>query len=142
MANLKTAFVKGLQNTQAAVRTAAYDAMGRGDAEALAIANEMYDRTVEQLLEALGSDAHCAEVDCDLYGFYSDAYKDRNGFRPTGHVTRKDVQSWMEFYRDQPFDDDDDPCVGAEDFTLAMDLINEPLPYEQYDDAFYFKGKR
>jgi hypothetical protein len=135
--------VQKLQDEQSAFRSAAYDALSRGDDAARDEANRMYDATVEALTALLGSDAHCADVDCDLYGFYSDAYKDRNGFRPRGHVTRADVLLWMEVHRNLPFDDDDDPCVGAEDFSLQGMVFPEPLPYEQYDDdAFYFKGKR
>jgi subtilisin family serine protease len=138
----KSDAVRKLQEAQVAARTRAYTALASDDDEARNQANIDYDETVEALLGLLGPDAHCADVDCDLYGFYSDAYKDRNGFRPSGHVTRADVQSWMEFHRDLPFDDDDDPCVGAEDFSLQGMVYDEPLPYERYDDAFYFKGKR
>jgi len=127
--------VQKLQDEQSAFRSAAYDALSRGDDAARDEANRMYDATVAALEVLLGAAAHCADVDCDLYGFYSDAYKDRNGFRPRGHVTRSEVKEWMEFHRDLPFDDDDDPSIGAEDFTLVARVFSdpEPLPYEEYD---------
>jgi hypothetical protein len=86
-------------------------------------------------------------VDIDLFGFYSDMYKDRYGFRPRGHVTRKQVQDWIDSMKDVPWNEDDyfedDYCVGSEDFTCVNELVSDdPLPYDQYDDAFYLKGKR
>ena len=132
--------VQKLQDEQSAFRSAAYDALSRGDDTARLQANIDYDLTVAKLVAILGHGAHCADVDCDLYGFYSDAYKDRNGFRPRGQVTRKEVLEWMDFYKDVPFDDDDDPSIGAEDFTLVARVFSdpEPLPYEEFE---YLEGR-
>lgn len=131
----KSPQVLALQVVQSASRERAYAAMAAGDQLALEHANAQYDATVLDLVAELGPDAHCAEVDCDLFGFYSDCYKDRNGFRPRGHVTRKQVQEWMERDSSQPYDDEDDPSIGAEDFTLVARVFPDPLPlpYEQYD---------
>lgn len=54
-----------------------------------------YNETVKTLIQLLGENAHCNEVDCDLWGYFSDYYKDVNGFRPRHYMTRKDVETWI-----------------------------------------------
>lgn len=52
-----------------------------------------YEATVAALETLLGVEAHCSQVDMDLWSLYSDMYKDTNGFRPRGmYVTRAEAQ--------------------------------------------------
>lgn len=134
--------VRLMQEEQGVVRSAIYDAMARGDESARDEACKRYEAIVAELEDHLGPNAHCADVDCDLYGFYSDCYKDRNGFRPRGFVTRKEVLEWLDADRTVSFDDDDDPCVGMEDFTLVASVFPEPLPYEEFDNDRFYTKKR
>lgn len=63
---------------------------------ALATANAAYDATVAELEALLGPDAHCSEVDSELFSSYSDCFKSENDFRPRGHTTRAEVKAWFE----------------------------------------------
>ena len=59
-----------------------------------------YELLVEQLEQLLGPDAHCCQVDCDLWSSFSDWYKSESGFRPRGmHFTRADVKKRLEAAR-------------------------------------------
>lgn len=50
---------------------------------------QAYEASVSRLEDLLGVEAHCSQVDMDLWSLYSDMYKDTHGFRPRGmHVTR------------------------------------------------------
>jgi hypothetical protein len=79
-------------------------------------ANAKYDATVNALREMLGPDAHCAEVDCDLYGTYSDLYKDRCNFRPRGHITYEAVKAYVDNCKDSDIHDDE-----GDDFFNNLD---------------------
>ena len=57
--------------------------------------NEEYDAIVAKLLEVLGDDAHCCEVDPGLWDTFSDLYKDDVGSRPRGHFTRAQVLDYL-----------------------------------------------
>ncbi len=39
---------------------------------------------------------HCNEVDPELFGIFSDCFKDDNGFRPRFHVTLAEVKEYLE----------------------------------------------
>lgn len=78
-----------LQELQGEILAAVYSA----DPEDRAPLVAEYDQTVVELRRRLGANAHCAKVDCDLFGFYSDWYKDENGFRPRHHVTYDEVKA-------------------------------------------------
>lgn len=55
-----------------------------------------YDASVDALEALMGPDAHCSQVDCELWGEFSDFYKDEVGFRPRGmHFTRQSVLAWI-----------------------------------------------
>lgn len=58
-----------------------------------AIAN--YDATVTQFEKLLSSAAPCHIIDCDLWGAYSDFYKEVYGFRPRDARSRAEVQAWF-----------------------------------------------
>ena len=61
-----------------------------------------YEATVVALGSLLGPDAPCSQVDCDLWGEFSDFYKDVIGFRPRGMpFTRQTVLEWI-FRHSQP----------------------------------------
>lgn len=68
-------------------------------------ARAAYDASVSELTALLGEDAHCNNVDCDLFSLYSDLYKDDAGFRPRHHITRAQVQAWLD-RRAEPNDSD------------------------------------
>ena len=59
------------------------------------IAKAAYEETVSALVALLGEDAHCSEVDTDLFSAYSDFYKSDAGFRPRHHATRADVKNYF-----------------------------------------------
>jgi hypothetical protein len=54
-----------------------------------------YEETVTKLSALLGPDAHCAQVDNDLFSAFSDLWKDDYGSRPRHHVTVADVKEWL-----------------------------------------------
>lgn len=54
-----------------------------------------YDASVAALESLLGVDAHCNQVDADLWGLYSDCFKSENGFRPRHHVTRAAAKDYL-----------------------------------------------
>lgn len=62
---------------------------------ALATANQAYEATVAELEALLGPNAHCAEVDMELFSSYSDCYKSENDFRPRGYITRAGAKDWF-----------------------------------------------
>jgi len=59
-------------------------------------AREAYDESVKVLVEMLGPDAQCGQVDTELIQSYSDAYKGTYNFRPRGYITRPEVLEWFE----------------------------------------------
>ena len=63
--------------------------------EVLAALNAEYDALAEQLETSIGKGAPCWHTDQALWGEYSDFYKERNGFRPRGYVTRAEVKEWI-----------------------------------------------
>jgi len=88
--------VKDLQQQQSQLRDAFYRALAdqgyeaRMDGPAVIAAREAYDVSVAQLLALLGTEAHCAEVDCDTRSAFSDAFKSESGVRPRGmHCTHR-----------------------------------------------------
>lgn len=60
-----------------------------------------YRKTVDQLIELLGKDAHCNYVDSILYTEYMDLHKSREGFRNRGHLTREACGAYLQ--QDIPF---------------------------------------
>ena len=60
------------------------------------IAKAAYEETVAALVALLGEDAHCSQVDTDMFSAYSDFYKSDAGFRPRHHVTRADVKNYFD----------------------------------------------
>jgi hypothetical protein len=57
---------------------------------------EIYAKCTVELMTLLGKDAHCAQVDCQLWDEYSDFMKEKTGMRPHEHVTRALVALWMQ----------------------------------------------
>lgn len=103
--------VKALQLQQYEAADAMYDTLGRLNQENREVpgwtyrsayehadykaAFARYEATVKALQDILGEDAHCAQVDSDLWSTYSDIFKDRNGFRPRMHNTVAQVKEWL-----------------------------------------------
>lgn len=100
---------KALQHAQWVVLERYYDAHGDarkrfpamahediGKVPEVVAAREAYDATVTNLAALLGADAHCNFVDSELWSFFSDFYKDTNGFRPRYHLNRTEVKAWIE----------------------------------------------
>lgn len=88
--------VQHLQQTQLAASERITDLSSRGANEAQhdeALA--AYAKTVEQLVELLGPEAHCSRVDADLWSQYSDLFKSVEGLRPPHHVTREQAKAWL-----------------------------------------------
>lgn len=62
--------------------------------------SQAYNQLVEELEQLLGAEAHCCQVDCDLWSLFSDWHKSESGFRPRGmHFTRADVKRRLESAR-------------------------------------------
>ncbi len=60
-------------------------------------AKAAYEASVVELQALLGENAHCNEVDCDLWSSFSDCYKSEYNFRPRGqHWTRAQVLKWFD----------------------------------------------
>lgn len=57
---------------------------------------QAYDDTVNQLKALLGPQAHCNQVDCDLWSAFSDIHKSEHGYRPRGHYTAAEVREQFE----------------------------------------------
>lgn len=60
------------------------------------VAMEQYDATVVALVSMLGPDAHCSQVDSELWSTFSDVYKSHNSFRPRGYFTLTEVKDWLQ----------------------------------------------
>lgn len=94
-----TETAKQLQFQQICIRSAYYSALSAHshdanyDAPDVVDLRNLYDGYVVALREELGPDAHCAQVDSDLWSQFSDWMKDESGFRPRGHYTYQDVQN-------------------------------------------------
>lgn len=98
---------RALQLAQYAAHDAMYDAWNEAHAKAnfnYEAANQDaayrarvqdYEKTVADLEALLGPDAHCNEVDTDLWSSFSDCFKDEAGFRPRFHQTRLQVQQYF-----------------------------------------------
>ena len=101
--------VEAAKTAQVAARKLVWDAIGTYgyDHSEVVNANAEYDTTVTALRELLGPDAHCGEVDSDLYSAYSDLYKDRYNSRPRGHVTYEDVKAFVDDCKDSDLNHDD-----------------------------------
>lgn len=90
---------KAAQYRQLELLEAYYDAYNVDHdftAPAVVEARAAYDKSVEVLVEMLGPDAQCGQVDAELIQSYSDAYKDTYNFRPRGYITRQEVLEWFE----------------------------------------------
>lgn len=80
-------------------------------------AKAAYDASVVELQALLGENAHCNEVDTDLWSSFSDCYKSEHNFRPRGqHWTRAQVLKWfddlVERQKNAPAADVDDEAFG------------------------------
>lgn len=58
-------------------------------------AQGIYAETVKKLTELLGEDAHCSQVDSEMFNSFSDIFKDETNSRPRFHVTRQDAEAWL-----------------------------------------------
>lgn len=58
-----------------------------------------YEATVSALQALLGPQAHCCEVDSDLWSTYSDCYKSEHGIRPRFHRTPQQVREYLDVPR-------------------------------------------
>lgn len=58
-------------------------------------AKAAYEASVAELTALLGADAHCNEVDCDLWSSYSDCYKSEYNIRPHFHVTATQARAYL-----------------------------------------------
>jgi hypothetical protein len=58
-------------------------------------ANKIYNDTINQLVELLGGNAPCSQVDTDLWETFSDCYKEDAGIRPSPGYTRADVLAYF-----------------------------------------------
>jgi hypothetical protein len=63
--------------------------------EALTAWRETYATLVGIAKSVLGPEAHCNDVDPDLWSAYSDCYKDDAGFRPRGWTTAEEVERYF-----------------------------------------------
>lgn len=86
--------IEFLQMKQGELVPQIYTALGKGQTD-LDRLNGEYDATVQKLIEILGEDAHCSQVDCELWNQFSDLYKDDNGCRPRGEYTRDQVLDYL-----------------------------------------------
>jgi hypothetical protein len=93
-----TAEAREIQFRQWAKRDSMYELWGQNQepAPAAVAAKVEYDATVTELCELLGPNAHCAQVDSDLFSMFSDAHKDVYNFRPRHHVTLLEVRQWLD----------------------------------------------
>lgn len=89
---MELALLRAKQNE---LRPQIYKAISRNEEAARVRLVAEYDALCDQLEKILGTEAHCNEVDPDLFGFYSDLYKDDHGFRPLHHITRAEVKQWL-----------------------------------------------
>jgi len=74
-------------------------------------ARQAYDESVTKLIEMLGSDVHCCNVDTSQWEFFSNAFKDDVGCRPHGFWTHSQVQTWLDAFmkrQEQPAEDLED----------------------------------
>ena len=67
--------------------------------EALEAWRERYATLVGIAKSVLGPEAHCNDVDPDLWQAYSDCRKDLDGCRPRGWETSAEVEAWFERLR-------------------------------------------
>jgi hypothetical protein len=84
--------VVNAQAYQVVVRDKLYAAESQQEKE---MWTDEYNQSVKTLIQLLGNNVHCNNVDCDLWGYFSDYYKDVNGVRPHHYMTREDVESWI-----------------------------------------------
>lgn len=99
---------KAAQHRQMVLLDAYYDvanAFKFENAPAVAIARNAYKESVRVLEGILGPEAHCNFVDCELWQEYSDMHKYTVGFRPGGHLTRKQTLDWCLLNRNTDVDD-------------------------------------
>lgn len=55
------------------------------------------DANVEMLLNVFGENTHCNKIDFEMFGLFSDLYKDRVGFRPRNEGwTYRRVKDWLD----------------------------------------------
>lgn len=59
-------------------------------------ANQVYEDFVTKLEEMLGKDAHCRQIDGDLWESFADCYKEDVGIRPRFHQTRAEVLQYFD----------------------------------------------
>lgn len=99
---------RALQDRQIACRDLFYAAFNHGEAASMksedkhtapnvVAAREAYEATIVELEALLGPEAHCKDVDFDLWLEFSDLYKSELGVRPRFHKTRAQVQQWLDF---------------------------------------------
>jgi len=84
--------VEYMQKLQMDLRTKLYADQSPSSVKAV---KDHYDHTVQELVRLLGNNVPCWEVDCDLWSYFSDYYKDTNGFRPKERLTVEEVQTWI-----------------------------------------------
>jgi hypothetical protein len=63
--------------------------------EALEAWRERYATLVGIAKSVLGPEAHCNDVDPDLFSAFSDCYKSDNGIRPRFWMTVAEVEAWF-----------------------------------------------
>jgi hypothetical protein len=102
-----TAQARALQLRQMTLLDQLYEALNAADRKlspaerqalpAVVAANASYEATVTALVELLGDEAPCHQVDADLWTLFSDVYKDDVGCRPgAGYWTRSRAQDWLD----------------------------------------------
>ena len=91
------------------------------------MATKAYQCTVQALLALMGEDAHCCEVDEDLWNVFSEVFKGDVGVRPRFHQTRADVKRYLEI-RSEEYIQEKAESEEAIYEQIMTDGIGEPQP--------------
>lgn len=86
----------------------------RHDKRLFSAANQIHKTATAALIRLHGPDAHCNEVDADLWGLVSDLYKDEYGIRPRFHMTYEGAQEWLD--RQQEMSDRRQEAIAEAEF--------------------------
>lgn len=91
------------------------------------VATKAYQGTVQALLALMGEDAHCCEIDEDLWSLFSDAFKDEVGVRPRFHQTHAEVKRYFQVRSEEYIQEREESEADLYE-QIMSEGVGEPQP--------------